>query len=412
MPEFKYITKDKRGKTVAGKKSISSQKDLIIELERKNLTIVSIEEVHHEERSFRKMLAEIAPRGGKIKIFELAIFCKQLSTMLHGGVPILNAIESIADEMKNPRFKKLLQYINQDLRGGKSLSESFKKYPEVFSILFISILEAGEKVGALDKMLSRLSNYLESRDRLLKKIRSATTYPSFIAGFFVFAIVIITLFLIPRFQDIYADFGAELPALTKVVFNTSNFLLRNMPIVIFLLTASIFSLFVFVRYGRRGRILLDSMLLKLPVLGDVIKKAAVSKFCRTLSTLLNEGISVTEALLLVGRTSGNIIIENASSRASKLIVGGETIPSSLKKMAVFPSLMLQMVSIGVDSGSLPELLDKTADFYEDQVDIFISTMTTMIEPLLVVSLGAVIAFVVVALYLPIFKLSTAISGVR
>ncbi len=412
MPEFKYITKNSSGKTVTGQGPFSSQKDLIIELERKNLTIVSIEEVHGEEKSFRKMIAEIAPRGGKIRTFELAIFCKQLATMLHGGVPILNAIESIADEVKNPRFKKILQRVNQDLSSGRSVSESFKKYPDVFSILFISILEAGEKVGALDKMLTRLSNYLESRDRLLKKIRSATTYPTFIAGFFVFAIVIITLFLIPRFQDIYADFGAELPALTRLVFNTSNFLLRNMPILIFLLVAGIFSLFVFVRHGKRGRTILDSTVLRMPILGDVIKKAAVSKFCRTLSTLLSEGISVTEALLLVGRTSGNVIIENASNSASKLIVGGETIPSALKKMGVFPSLMLQMVSIGVDSGSLPELLDKTADFYEDQVDVFISTMTTMIEPILVVSLGAVIAFVVVALYLPIFRLGTAISGAQ
>jgi len=203
-----------------------------------------------------------------------------------------------------------------------------------------------------------------------------------------------------------------LPPLTQVVFNTSGFLLRNMPIVIFILIAGTSSIFLFVKNNKKAKLFFEGSLLKMPILGDVIKKAAISKFCRTFSTLLSEGISVTEALLLVGRTSGNIIIENASNKASKLIVGGETIPSALDKVDIFPSLMLQMVSIGVDSGSLPELLDKTADFYEDQVDMFVSTMTTMIEPILVISLGAVIAFVVVALYLPIFKLSSAMSGAR
>jgi type IV pilus assembly protein PilC len=410
MPDFKYVAKDNKGKTVTGKRSVSSQKELVIELERKNLTIVSIEEAGREEKSFKEMMTDIMPGAGRVSTFELAIFCRQMATMLHGGVPILNAISSIADEMKNPGFKKILQGIGQDLRGGTSVAESFKKHPEAFSILFTSILEAGEKVGALDKMLERLSHYLESRDRLVKKIRSATTYPTFIAGFFVFAIGVITVFLIPRFQKIYEGFGAELPALTRIVFNTSNFFIKNMPIVIFVLVAGIFSLFLFMRHSKKGRIMFDSALLKIPVLGDVIKKAAISKFCRTLSTLLSEGISVTEALVLVGRTSGNIVIENASNNSSKAIVGGETIPIAFNKAGVFPSLMLQMVSIGVDSGSLPELLDKTADFYEDQVDVFISTMTTMIEPILVVSLGAVIAFVVVALYMPIFSLSTAMGA--
>lgn len=409
MPEFRYKAKDGTGRTMTGQKFSSSRGALITELERKSLTIISIQETE-KKKTLKETLSEIKIGPGKVRTFELIILCKQLATMLHGGVPILNALESIASEVKNPKFRKVLQVVSRDIREGRTLSESCKKHPDTFSVLFNAIVEAGEKVGSLDQMLQRLSGYLESRDRLIRKIRSATTYPAFIAAFFLVAIGAITLFLIPRFQGIYEDFGAELPALTLILFKISNFLIRNIAFVLIILTVIIFSLFIFIKNTKKGKTIFDRSLLKLPIFGKIIKKAAISKFARTLSTLLAQGISITEALLLVGKTSGNIIIEDAGNKASKLIVEGETIPAAFTKMAIFPPLMLQMTSVGVDSGALPELLDKTADFYEEQVDSFISTITTIIEPILIVSLGAVVAVVVVALYLPIFKLGSAMGG--
>jgi len=409
MPEFKYKAKAETGRTVSGHEIAFSREDVAVELGRRNLIVISIEEAR-KKKTFREVLSENKSNRGKVKLFELVLLCKQLSTMLHGGVPILNAIESIASEMKNPKFKKVLQDVVRDLREGNVLSESFKKHPEVFSLLFVSIVEAGEKVGALDHMLSRLSGYLESRERLTRKIRSATTYPVVIIIFFLLAITGITLFLIPRFQAIYEDFGAKLPPLTAVIFSISNFLIRNIVFVLIVLTAGTSSAIFFIKHTRKGKMLFDKLLLGLPIIGDAIKKAAVSKFCRTLSTLLEQGIAITEALLLVGKTAGNVIIEDASNKASKLIVEGEAIPDALAKTNIFPPLMLQMTSVGVESGALPELMDKIANFYEEQVDTFINNLTTMIEPILMVALGVVIAVTVVALYLPIFKLGTAAMG--
>lgn len=409
MPEFKYITKDKSGRTVSGRKIAASRQNLILELGRRDLTVVSIEEIGRSAKKRGEGILSKSMFGGrKVKTFDLLIFCRQLATMLHGGVAILNAIESISTEMKNKKFKSVLEDITKDLRSGKTLSESLKKYTDTFSNLFIAMVEAGEKVGSLDTMLTRLSSYLEFRDRLAKKVRSATTYPAFIAIFFLVAIAVITRILIPRFKNIYDSFGAELPPLTKYIFEISNFFIQNTIWILVGLVIAIFTIFFFVRYTRKGRVVFDKSMLGLPIFGAVIKKAAISKFCRTLSTLLDQGIAITEALLLVGRTSGNILIEDASTQASKLVMEGEVIPAALSKMEIFPPLMLQMASVGAEAGSLPELLGKTADFYEEQVDIFVSTLTSMIEPILVVCLGGIIGVMVIAMYLPILQLGSVL----
>jgi len=251
--------------------------------------------------------------------------------------------------------------------------------------------------------------YLEAKERITRKIRSAAMYPAFIAGFFLFAIAGITLFLIPRFRGVYEGFGAKLPTFTLIVFGISDFMVQNIVFILIFLAVVIGGLMLYVKRTKRGRERFDRSMLKLPLFGDVITKAAISKFCKTLSTLLGQGISVTEALRLVGRTAGNVIIENASNAASSLVTDGETISAALTKTGIFPSLMLQMVSVGTESGSLPDLLDKTADFYEEQVDTFVGNLATMIEPIMIVSLGLVVGAVVIALYLPIFNLSAAVA---
>ncbi|MDO8536033.1 MAG: type II secretion system F family protein [Candidatus Omnitrophota bacterium] len=404
MPIFSYIAKDASGKTIKAQELAGSEHELKINLARKNLIIISINESKKQEktRSFRS----------KIKTAELVIFCKQLATMIRGGVPLLRAIDCISDEMKNPLFKSILIEVGRNVKSGEALSSGFRKFSNIFSPLFISIIEAGEKVGSLDTMLERLSAYLQAKDRLNKKIMTALTYPAFIITFFIAAVAVMTLFLVPRFKAIYSGFGAQLPMVTRVVFSFSDAVVRNIvPVVI--VTAII--LFFAHRYFFRsmgGIKVRDTIAINVPVFGEVIKNAALSKFARTMATLLSQDIPVATCLELVSKSSGNVVIEEAVGKIKDLIMDGESIPEALRKAQIFPPLMIQMTTVGVESGSLPELLDKTADFYEDRVGDFVATLTTMIEPVLIVSLGIVIGIFILAMYMPIFKLGQAAAGAR
>lgn len=399
MPTFIYQTKDSSGRSIKAREFALSEYELKTRLARKNLTIISIKE------EVQTKGANIL--GAKIKTGELVVFCKQLATMVKGGVPLLRAISSISGEMRNPVFKSALEEIGHLVKGGEALSTGFKRFPKLFSPLFVSMVEAGEKVGSLETMLERLGAYLLARDRLNKKIISAITYPSFVVAFFMVAMSVITLFLVPRFKAIYAGFGSDLPWLTKVVFSISDVMMKNIWAIILVVVVALFFAHKFFLRTERGRKVLDKFIISMPLMGPVIKNASLSKFSRTLATLLSQGIPIATALELVSKASGNIIVKEAINRMRSLIMDGESIPDALKKAEIFPPLMMQMVTVGVESGNLPELLDKTADFYEDRVSDFVATLTSMIEPVLIVSLGVVIGIVIVALYMPIFKLSQA-----
>ena len=404
MSIFAYIAKDPNGNSVKAQESAPSEHELKTMLARKNLVIISIREV--------KKSGGIKFFVSKINTSDLVIFCKQLATMIKGGVPLLRAISSIEDEMRNPLFKATLDEIGRHVKGGESLSNGFKKFPRLFSPLFTSIVAAGEKVGSLDTMLERLSAYLQARDRLNKKIIAAITYPTFVVVAFAGAMLIVTLFLIPKFKAIYSGFGAELPLITRIVFSLSDLVVKNIwYLALAISIAAVLARKYFVKSGQ-GRRVLDKTVLEMPLFGEVFKNAALSKFSRTLATLLSQGIPIATSLELVNKGSGNIVIEEAIDKIKSLIMDGENIPEALKKAKIFPSLMIQMVTVGVESGSLPELLDKTADFYEDRVSDFVATLTTLIEPILIVSLGIAMGIVIVALYMPIFMLSQAAGGMR
>ncbi len=401
MPIFSYVAKDANGKSVKARESASSEQELKIRLVRKNLVIISIIE--------SKKPGKTRLFGSRIKTGELVIFCKQLATMIKGGVPLLKAINSISEETKNLTFKSTLDEISHNVKGGESLSGGFKKFSNLFSPLFISIIEAGEKVGSLDTMLERLSAYLQARDRLNKKIITALTYPAFVVVFFIVAIGVMTIFLVPRFKSIYSGFGAQLPLLTRVVFGFSDMVIKNIWFVIIAMFISAFFAHRYFFKSARGIKVRDNIAIGMPVLGEVVKNAALSKFSRTLATLLSQGIPIATSLDLVSKSSGNIVIEEAISKIKDLIMDGESIPEALKKARIFPSLMIQMTTVGVESGSLPELLDKTADFYEDRVSDFVATITTLIEPLMIVSLGIVVGIFIIAMYMPIFQLSQSVT---
>lgn len=400
MAHFKYMAKDGKGKTVRGSEFAMSERELVTRLSRRDLTVVSIKRIQES-----RFLTQLTRKRGRIGTFDMMVLCKQLSTLLKGGVPLIRGLEIIASEARNPVIQSTLTEMSHYIKQGDSFSASLKRMPELFSPLFISISEAGEKVGALDIMLERLAKYLAARDRLNKKIIAAISYPGAVLIFFFFAIGVMTLFLIPKFKSMYSSFGADLPAFTLTIFNISDFMLKNIAFIL----AGIILMVVYMRSvvlkSKGGRYLFDRMTLSLPVLGDFMKKASMSKFTRTLATLLEQGIPVPESLGLVAKSAGNVVVEDACLKASKLIIDGEKIPEAFRKTGIFPPLVIQMSMIGTESGNLPELLDKTADFYEDEVDMFLSIMSSLIEPILIVVLGAILAVFIIALYLPIFKMS-------
>ena len=404
MPHFNYIAKDERGKTVKGREFAMAERELVMRLARKNLTIISVKRL--EEASF---LSRFFRRKKAISAFDQMVFCKQLATLLKGGVPLIKGLEIISGETEKPGIQVAIAEIGHYIQQGDSFSTSLKRMPHLFSPLFISIVESGEKVGALDVMLERLAKYLEAQERLSKKIIAAISYPSAVLLFFIFAIGVMTLFLIPRFKGMYSSFHAQLPPFTLFVFGISDFLIRYIVFIVGGIVLIIFYVTNVLLKTPKGKYAFDFLILKIPLLGDVMKKAAFSKFSRTLATLLDQGIAVPEALELVSKTAGNAVIEAASLKASKSIIEGEKISEAFRRTGVFSSLIIQMITIGTESGNLPALLDKTSDFYEDEVDTFLGIMSSLIEPVLIVVLGVILAVFIVALYLPIFTLSQAIG---
>jgi type IV pilus assembly protein PilC len=402
MPYYNYIAKDRRSRTIRGREFAMSDRELVQRLIRKDLAVISIKQA--------KEGGLFGRRRQRVRTFDMLVLCKQLSGMVKGGIPLIRAIDAIAGETGNRTLQSALVQTSYSIRSGESFSSSLKKQQGVFSPLFVAIVEAGEKVGALDIMLERLNQYLAAKERINKKIIGAVTYPAVILIFFIGAITGVALFLVPKFKGIYTSFGAKLPPLTKAIFDTSDFILAHAPAVVIALVLAGFLAHHWFFRTKPGRLAFDKFALWVPVLGEVVKKASISKFTRTLSTLMAQGIPVTESLELVARTAGNMVIENATLKASRLITDGAKIPEAFTKAEVFPSLMVQMTSIGVEGGNLPELMDKTADLYEDQVDAFIAVISSMIEPILIVALGIILGITVIALYLPIFQLNQAIGG--
>ncbi|MDO8525302.1 MAG: type II secretion system F family protein [Candidatus Omnitrophota bacterium] len=405
MAHFNYIVKDENARTVRGREFATSEHELVLRLARKNLTIISIK--RSEETSH---ILRFAREHKHISIFDQMILCRQLSTLLKGGVPLIKGLEIISGETENLAMQDAITEICQYIKQGESFSTAMKRLSHLFSPLFVAMIEAGERVGALDTMLERLSKYMAAQDRLNKKIVSAIAYPAAVFIFFLFAIGVMTLFIIPKFKGMYASFHAKLPPFTLGVFGLSDFLMRHFW---FILAGIVFTgIYIknFLLKTKRGRYAFHALLLKIPVFGPVIKKASLSKFTRTLATLLGQGIPVPEALELVGNTAGNAVVEEASANISKSILDGRKIPDAFRKTGLFPSLVVQMATIGVESGNLPELFDKTADFYEEEIDVFLGIMASLIEPVLIIVLGLVMAVFIIALYLPIFNLSQAMGG--
>ncbi len=345
----------------------------------------------------------------KVKTKDIVIFTRQLSTMIDAGLPLIQGLEILATQQENPTFKKILQEIKADVESGATFADALKKYPKQFDRLFCNMVAAGEMGGILDEVLRRLAAYMEKAQALKSKVKGALTYPTIVLAIAFLVLAVILIFVIPVFQKMFADFGKALPLPTQLVVNLSDFvksyfLVMVAGIVVFIL---LFKKYYNTKSGRR---IVDRLILKAPVFGPLLRKVAVAKFTRTLGTLINSGVPIIEALNVASGTAGNKIVEEAIKGVRASISEGRTIAAPLQESGIFPNMVVQMISVGETTGALDQMLNKIADFYDQEVDTAVDALTSLIEPFMIVFLGGTIGSIIVAMYLPIFKMAGAISG--
>jgi type IV pilus assembly protein PilC len=349
------------------------------------------------------------PRLGGVKTKTLVVFVRQLATMIDAGLPLVQCLDILGSQEPDPEFKKVVFGVKAHVETGGTLAEGLKKYPKVFDTLFVSLVQAGEVGGILDTILNRLASYVEKSMKTKQKVQGALKYPAFvmIASFGILGVMLWKV--IPQFAGMFLTLGgSELPALTKVVVAASNAFLENLPVILFLLTASIVG-FVFFKKSKFGNRFLDMLILKAPVFGPLIEKAAIARFTRTLGTLVSSGVPILDGLEVVARSAGNVIIEEAIMYVRTKVAEGNSIAGPLMETKIFPKMVVQMVGVGESTGAMDVMLSKIADFYDDEVDVAVDSLTSLIEPMLMVILGGMIGIVVIAMYLPIFGMADNLS---
>ncbi len=344
----------------------------------------------------------------KVSGKDLVIFTRQLSTMIDAGLPLVQALQILSKQQSNPTFKKVLTTIQNDVETGTTLADAMRKHPKVFDNLYANMIEAGELGGILDTILSRLAEFKEKSMALQKKIKGAMTYPAICLGISIIIFIVILVFVVPVFEKMFADFGSALPLPTQIVVNMSDFVKGN---ILYLFVALFPVIFLIKKiYGtEKGRLKMDAFLLRAPVIGPLLRKVAVAKFTRTLGTMLQSGVPILDALKVVARTSGNKVIEQAVYRVADSIAEGRPMADPLEESGVFPNMVVQMINVGESVGALDAMLEKIAVFYDEEVDQAVENLTSMIEPFMMVFLGGTIGGLVVAMYLPIFKMASVVG---
>src|SRR5262245_57610698 len=352
-----------------------------------------------------KDLAEIFPFLQKgVKIRDLVIFTRQFATMIDAGLPLVQCLDILGGQQENQAFKKVILQIKGDVESGSTFSDALGKHPKVFDRLYVNLVAAGEVGGILDTILSRLAAYLEKADKLRRKVKGAMTYPTAVTVIAILVVVVMLTKVIPVFEKMFSDFGGTLPAPTQWVINASHFLQHY----IIYMAMAVFALGYALKrwYGtEKGRAILDALFLKSPIFGSLLKKVAVARFSRTLSTMLSSGVPILDALEIVARTAGNVVVEKEILMTKASIAEGKTIAEPLQGSKVFPGMVVQMISVGEQTGAMDAMLGKIADFYDDEVDTAVDALTSLLEPLLMVGLGGTIGALLVAMYLPIFKIA-------
>jgi len=358
--------------------------------------------------SFKIAPKELQLIKPKVKPKDVMLFTRQFSTMIDAGLPLVQSLKVLSDQMDNSTFKNALKDINNSVQSGSTLSDSMRKYPKMFDVLYCNLIAAGEAAGILDSILKRLAEYIEKGEKLKRKVKSAMAYPAVVLLVAVGVIVILLVFVIPVFRDVFAGLGSALPPLTQAVVDASELLVNHSVAVIISLVVGGFILSKFLKTPT-GQKVRDTVALKIPAMGDLVRKAAVAKFSRTLATMLQAGVPIIASLDIVASTAGNKVVEEAIIESRIAIAEGRSLTDPLLESGVFPPMVTQMISVGEEAGALDAMLIKVADFYDDEVDAAVDTMTSLIEPMLIVFLGITVGTIVIAMYLPIFTMGEAIN---
>ena len=407
MPNFQYLVKDKEGKNKQGTQQAPDLDALVSTLRQKGYLIVRVTEAK-SGFGFLSGQGAFGKRRGRIKTDELVIFSRQLATMVEAGVPLVQSLNILAEQSESAAMQSVIQSLHSDVESGKSLSEALDRYKKVFSTLFVSMVRAGESSGTLEEILDRLAAYIEKTSTLQKKIRAALIYPTVVA-LMAFAITFGMLtWVIPKFASIFTSLNAELPTPTRILIGLSTFLRQYFLYVFIGMGISLFLFFRFIN-TKMGRLWFDRRKLKLPVFGPLFLKVAVSKFTRTLSTLIKSGVPILTALEIVAKTAENAQVELVVGEVRTSIKEGESMSAPLAKKKIFPPMVVRMIAVGEETGELDKMLTKIADFYDVQVDTTVDSLTSLIEPLVIAFLGIVIGSIVIAMFLPILTLTSAIK---
>ena len=400
MPTYSWKGRNSSGAIQEGVLTADSKEALVTMLRKQQVLVTAVTEKGKE--------FALPKFGGGVKQKEIAIFTRQFSVMIDAGLPLVQCLEILGSQQNNRVFKKVLVQVRQDVESGASLADALRKHPSVFSDLYANMVAAGEAGGILDTILQRLSTYIEKIVKLRGAVRSASIYPVAVITIAIGVVTLILWKVIPTFATLFEGLGAQLPLPTRITIVLSRFLGRWMPVLVLLLGLGIFSIF---RYHKTysGKRRLDAITLKIPVIGILLRKIAVARFCRTLGTLVSSGVPILEGLEVTAKTSGNAIVEDAIMATRKSVEEGRNLASPLGDTDVFPSMVVQMISVGEQTGALDTMLSKIADFYEDEVDEAVANLLALLEPLMIVFLGTIIGGIVISMYMPLFSLINKIG---
>jgi type IV pilus assembly protein PilC len=389
------------GKQVSGVQEADSKNDVLKTLRKQKIRITFVKE--------KAAASSLFSAKKKIKVKDLGLFTRQFATMISAGLPLIQCLEVLGHQMDHPELQTVVKQVTQKIEGGATLAESLADHPKVFGELYVSMVEAGETGGILDTILERLATHLEKMEALIRKVKGAMTYPLVVFSVSMGATVFMLLFLIPRFAAMFTDFGGELPMPTRIVMGVSDMLKHYGWLIAIILVTGFIALKRY-RATHKGLRVTDAILLKVPVIGQVMRKGSVSRFSRTLSTLLSSGVPLLDGLKVTARAAGNSIVLDAVEHIKESVTGGSTLAEPMRNTGVFPPMVTQMVSVGEETGRLDEMLSKLADFYDDEVDAAVDSMTAIIEPVMIVVMGLIVGGMLIAMYLPMFKLISVVSG--
>lgn len=400
MAMFSYKARTPYGRVIDGQIEVPDEATLIARLKAQKMSLVS--------STKQGGLAAIFRTGPKVKTDQITIFCRQFSTMISAGLPVLQALTILCDQTEDKVFKAVLIKVKDDIGGGANLSDAMSKFPSVFDTLFCNMIRAGELSGALDQILDRLSGYMEKADALTAKIKGAMTYPATISVVMVVVVIVLMVKVVPTFETVFASFGGELPGPTQALLDISKFFQHyfiHMIVVGFAIVTGV----QIAHRTNAGGMYLDKLLLNIPVFGDLVKKQTVARFARTLGTLLKSGVQILDALDTVARSSGNRVIEKALLETRAAVREGQSLTEPLKAAKLFPTMVLSMVNVGEETGKLDDMLLRMSNFYDAEVDVAVDAVMGMMEPLIMVVLCVVVGFLVVAMFMPMFSMGSMIN---